>query len=118
MPERGLFVSRQIMRKGNIYSDIPERMPEEFFETLAISDKVRVERIVSDSHSSPEGFWYDQKENEWVMVVRGGAALRFEGEEELVVLKEGDWVRISAHVRHRVEWTNAGEKTVWLAVFY
>jgi cupin 2 domain-containing protein len=105
------------MRKGNIYSDIPDRVPEEIFETLAESEKMRVKRIISDSHASPEGFWYDQDENEWVMVLKGSAGLKFEG-EEMLVLNLGDWVDIPAHVRHRVEWTDPKEKTVWLAVFY
>ena len=48
------------MRKGNIYSVVPDRAPEEIFETLVDSGEVRVERIISDSHASPEGFWYDQ----------------------------------------------------------
>ena len=106
------------MRAGNLLSHIPERVPEEMFEKLAGAAGVRIERIVSDGHASPEGFWYDQEENEWVMVLRGSAGLRFEGEDRTVVLKPGCWVDIPAHVRHRVEWTDPKEKTLWLAVFY
>jgi cupin 2 domain-containing protein len=106
------------MRKGNIHSAIPDRLPEESFETLAGSDRARIERIVSDSHSSPEGYWYDQDRSEWVLLIEGSAALRFEGEDGLVFLKPGDWVDIPAHVRHRVEWTDPKEKTVWVVVFY
>jgi len=106
------------MRKGNIYSAIPDRLPEESFETLAGSEGVKIERIVSDSHSSPQGSWYDQDKNEWVLVLSGNAGLRFEGEEEMLILRPGDWVDIPAHVRHRVEWTDPKDKTVWLAVFY
>ena len=106
------------MRKGNIYSTVPDRMPEEIIETLADSGKVRIERIISDAHSSPEEFWYDQDENEWVLLLEGSAGLRFEESGEVLVLKPGDWVDIAAHVRHRVEWTDAKQKTVWLAVFY
>ena len=106
------------MRKGNIYSSVPERSPEEIFETLIDSGKIRIERIISDSNRSPEGFWYDQGESEWVMVLSGSAGLRFEGKDEVLVLKPGDWVDIPAHLRHRVEWTDPERKTVWLAVFY
>ncbi|MGA3116107.1 MAG: cupin domain-containing protein [Syntrophobacteraceae bacterium] len=106
------------MKKANIYSDVPDRVPEEIFETLAESGKVRVERIISDAHASPEGFWYDQDENEWVLLLQGSAALRFEKEDELHVLRPGDWVDIPAHQRHRVEWTDPKQKTLWLAVFY
>jgi cupin 2 domain-containing protein len=106
------------MRKGNIYSDIADQVPGEIFETLAESGKIRVERIISDSHASPESFWYDQDDNEWVLLLKGSAALRFEEKEGLVLLESGDWVDIPAHVRHRVEWTDPKQKTVWLAVFY
>jgi len=106
------------MRKGNVYSVVPDRLPDEIIETLVNSEKVRIERIVSDSHSSPEGFWYDQDENEWVMVMKGRAGMRFKGEDETIVLEAGDWIDIPARVKHRVEWTDPGCKTVWLAIFY
>lgn len=106
------------MRSGNIFSPIPEHLPREISETLAGTETVRVERIVSEGHASPEGFWYDQDENEWVLLLEGGAALRFEGEDEPLVLKPGDWIDIPAHAKHRVEWTHPSLKTVWVAVFY
>ena len=104
--------------QGNIYSAIPDYLPDEIMETLIDSGSVRIERIISDSHSSPENFWYDQIEGEFVLLLEGSAALRIEGEEELHFLKPGDWINIPAHVRHRVEWTDHDNKTVWLAVFY
>jgi cupin 2 domain-containing protein len=106
------------MRTGNTFSLIPEQVPDEIFEMLAGTGQVRIERIISDGHASPEGFWYDQDENEWVVLLQGRAGLRFEHETDLVVLKPGDWIDIGAHVRHRVEWTDPKQKTVWLAVFY
>ncbi len=106
------------MNRGSIFSQIPGHLPEEIFETLAGSDRVGIERIVSCGHSSPEGFWYDQDRTEFVLVVQGSAGLRFENHEQEVVLNPGDWVEIPAHAKHRVEWTEFGRKTVWLAVFY
>lgn len=106
------------MKKGNIYSPVAGGSAQEIFETLIDSGKVRIERIVSDSSRSPEGFWYDQEESEWVLVLEGSAGLRFEGDEEILVLNPGDWVEIPAHRKHRVEWTDPVQKTVWLAVFY
>jgi cupin 2 domain-containing protein len=108
-----------VVNMGNFFEDIPDRLREEIFTTLVESGGVRIEKIISDAHASPEGFWYDQEENEWVMVLRGSAAIRFAmKDEEVLVLKPGDWVDIPAHVRHRVEWTDADDKTVWVAVFY
>lgn len=77
---------------------------------------MRVERIVSRGHTSPDDFWYDQDEHEWVLVLSGRAVLRFEDGD--VALGPGEHVDIPAHVKHRVQWTSPGEDTVWLAVFY
>ncbi len=77
-----------------------------------------IERIVSTGQASPEGFWYDQPQGEWVLVLAGEARLRFVDEPTLRHLKAGDFVDIAAHRRHRVEWTAPDRPTVWLAVFY
>jgi cupin 2 domain-containing protein len=37
-------------------------------EVLLADRHIRIERIVSEGHASPEGFWYDQSEHEWVLV--------------------------------------------------
>ena len=87
-------------------------------EDLVDDGSVRIERIVSKGHASPEGFWYDQEDDEWVLLLEGSAGLLFEDEEEVVVLRRGDHLRIPAHRRHRVSWTAPGEETVWLAVYY
>jgi cupin 2 domain-containing protein len=67
---------------------------------------------------SPEGFWYDQDEAEWVVVLKGEAKLLFEDDHEPITMRPGDHVLIPAHRKHRVEWTTPDEPTVWLAVFY
>ena len=61
-------------------------------------------------------FWYDQTENEVVLLIQGAARLRFE--DSVSEMKPGDFINIPAHRKHRVEWTTPEEKTVWLAVFY
>jgi len=102
----------------NLFAGLPGELADELVDVLASGDGVRVERIVSTGQASPAGFWYDQAEAEWVVVLRGEAKLRFEGEAEARHMKAGDHVNIPAHARHRVEWTSAEEPTVWLAVFY
>ena len=56
--------------------------------------------------------------NEFVLVVQGSAGLKFEGEDDIVVLTAGDYLNIGSHVRHRVEWTDPSCETIWLAVHY
>ncbi len=101
---------------SNLFTDLPTNLPNELFSTLLEADNLRIERIVSHGHASPEGFWYDQDQHEWVIVLLGAARLSIDGEPK--ELKPGDCINIAAHQRHRVEWTTPGEPTVWLAVFY
>jgi cupin 2 domain-containing protein len=102
----------------NLLCHIPDALSEELAQTLLSAQSFRVERIVSRGHVSPPGFWYDQPENEWVLVVSGAARVRFENEDAGVELKAGDYVNIPAHRRHRVEWTAPDVDTVWLAIHY
>jgi cupin 2 domain-containing protein len=101
----------------NLLRNLPGASAAEIVERLAGSDTVRIERIVSHGQASPEGFWYDQDESEFVLVLAGAARLGFT-DGETIELKPGDWLDIAAHRRHRVEWTDPEQPTVWLAVFY
>jgi len=104
--------------KKSLFADIPENLPEELLETICSGNSVNIERIISRGHSSPPGFWYDQEKSEFVLVLQGKAGLSLEGEKEVLVLNPGDYLNISARKKHRVEWTDAREDTVWLAVHY
>ena len=103
---------------GSLFENIPAELPEEIFETICSTKRVKIERILSKGHSSPEGFWYDQEQNEFVLVLQGSAGLKIEGEDDIVILKAGDYLNIGSHVKHRVEWTDSSCETIWLAVHY
>ncbi len=100
----------------NIFSDIPSTLPEEVFEDILATEKLRVERILSYGHSSPAAGWYDQAENEWVMVLKGQGVIEFEC-GKIVTLSEGDFIHIAAGEKHKVLRTSPDEVTVWLAIF-
>jgi cupin 2 domain-containing protein len=102
----------------HLFADIPARLESEQVTTLLAAGALRIERIVSRGQKSPPGFWYDQDEAEWVIVLAGCARLRFEGEAAARDLAPGDYVHIPAHRRHRVEWTDPAQATIWLAVHY
>lgn len=106
------------MTTKSIFDDIPSGLPQELFTTLLFSRVLRVERIVSRGHASPPGFWYDQEESEWVVVLKGRAVVQFEGEPEPVELQLGSYLSIPAHARHRVVSTSSSEETIWLAIHY
>ncbi|MBX9829924.1 MAG: cupin domain-containing protein [Xanthobacteraceae bacterium] len=103
---------------GNLFAGISGALADEQITTLLSGPNVRIERIVSHGHSSPPGFWYDQDQPEWVIVVAGSAAVLFDGESAPRALRRGDYLHIPAHARHRVEWTDKDEPTIWIAVHH
>ena len=103
------------MKKNVFENIIIDKKQEQFFELIK-NDNIRIEKIVSNGQSSPINFWYEQKENEFVLILKGSAILEYEDKE--VNLKEGDYINITAFTKHRVKYTNKDEPTIWLAVFY
>ncbi len=106
------------MPLSNIFAGLPARLDAEWTEILARGRRCRLERIVSRGHRTPDGQWYDQDWDEWVVLLRGGATLCFADAAEPVALAPGDSLLIPAHRRHRVEATTAAEDTVWLALHF
>lgn len=102
----------------NLLSPLPDAEAAEAVDLLLTRPDLRIERIVSLGQASPPGFWYDQDEGEWVLLLAGAAQLRFEDEAEPRRLAPGDWLDIAPHRRHRVDWTDPVMPTVWLAIFY
>ena len=102
----------------NLFRDVPETLPDELFTELASGRSVRIIRIVSTGHTTPEGEWYDQEDTEWVVVLKGVARLGFADGRDDLEMGPGDHVLLPAHCRHRVTWTTPDEPTVWLAVHF
>jgi len=103
---------------NNIFSGIKNQSPEEIFETIIKTNQCKIERIISSGQSTEKGKWYDQDVDEWVIVLKGSAGLLFESNNVKIIMKPGDYVNIPAHQKHRVEWTDANEETIWLAIYY
>ena len=101
----------------NIYADIPSSLPNEMFNALISNENIRIKRILSHGHSSPEEGWYNQDENEWVMVLEGQGVIEFE-DGRVVTLSKGDYINIAGREKHKVVGTVENVVTIWLAVFY
>ena len=127
--EHGLWVRPKQMFSETVEvdgKDVPRFLPlgssgeqigesvKDIFDVQAAD--VRIERTVSHGHASPEAFWYDQDQHEWVVVLKGVARLGFE--DGMVEMKPGDFVNTWAHRKHRAEWTTPDEPTIWPAVHY
>ncbi len=107
---------------GNIWdiSTLPHPMDKEDFQDIFKSNTVRIERIVSTGQISPPNFWYNQEENEWVIVLKGKAILNMQDNHGAItkhILNAGDYINIPPHTKHRVDYTDTHAPTIWLAVF-
>ncbi len=102
---------------NNLFNRIPKNLENEIFEQLVKSDNVLIERIISKGHTSPKSGWYEQEQNEWVIVLKGEAILSF-ADESSIKLREGDYLNIEAYRKHKVEWTEPNTETIWLAIHY
>lgn len=105
------------MAIDNLFKALPSTLPDEVFNTLLSDKNIRIERILSQGHCSPENDWYDQAESEWVMLVKGEATLEYEDGTQITMMT-GDYLNIPAHVKHRVLWTHPDKVSIWLAIFY
>ncbi len=103
------------MKSHNLFAGIPEQLPEELFDTLLQRKGVKLERIVSHGHTTAPGEWYDQPQDEWVLLLSGSATLKFDNGKSHH-LAPGDYLLIPAQRRHRVEATDEQERSVWLAL--
>lgn len=104
--------------QDNLFAAMPEELAAEQAVALLTTPDLRIGRIVSTGQASPPGFWYDQEWAEWVVLLSGTAAVRFEGEAAPRELEPGSYLHIPAHVRHRVERTSTSPPAVWLAVYW
>ena len=101
----------------NLFADIPPLLPEERFDTIYATEELLIERIISRGHSTPPGFWYEQKRHEWVCLLCGSARLAFD-DAEPCALGPGEHIDLPAGLRHRVDWTAPNTASIWLAVHY
>jgi len=105
------------VKVNNIFAQIPAGLEQEVLETLVENKAMCIERIISKGHTSPPCGWYDQANNEWVIVLKGEAIISFADEAD-IRLVAGSYIDIAAHKKHRVSWTDPDVETVWLAVHY
>lgn len=73
-------------------------------------------QIVSFGNTSPTDFWYEQTEDEWVVVLSGEGEIEWVNGEKLK-LKQGDSIFIPSYKKHRVSYTSKNPPCIWLAIY-
>ncbi|MHC1774438.1 MAG: cupin domain-containing protein [Lentimicrobium sp.] len=103
------------MKPANIF-DIKntEGRVSEVFETL-VEGSAKIERIISHGQITPENEWFDQDNDEWVILLQGQATILIEDIGEMYLLA-GSYLLIPAHHKHRVTYTSESPACIWLAV--
>ncbi|MEC4986924.1 MAG: cupin domain-containing protein, partial [Oscillatoria sp. PMC 1076.18] len=95
---------------------LPSKLGEsEIFESLLTGRNILIERIISTGQITPEGEWYNQEKDEWVVLLQGEAKLAY-ADASSRDLKAGDYVFLPAHKKHRVEYTSSEPPCIWLAI--
>ncbi|QLE87786.1 cupin domain-containing protein [Shewanella sp. Scap07] len=89
----------------------------EHFEDIVNQANVRIERIVSFGQQSPQSGWYEQAQQEWVVVLKGRGIVSYDDGREFD-LSNGDSLLIPAQQKHKVSFTDPEQATIWLAVFF
>ena len=102
---------------GNIFRELADASETEVFQPLWEQSDVLIERIVSRGQRSAPDTWYEQDRHEWVLLLKGAAKIRWEDGSE-TELNQGDYVAIQARQKHRVEWTDPNQDTIWLAIHF
>ncbi len=90
---------------------------DELFDKLLEGKRFIVNRIVSPSMPEGDVKWYDQEEDEWLVLLQGEASIEYsDGKKKM--LKPFDILNIPAHCRHRVAYTSSEPLAVWLTIHY
>ena len=108
---------KRMIEIGKIYNLAARFFYKEITETLIYQGAVRIERIISTGQCSPNNFWYDQAENEWVCVLQGEGVIEWQNGSRNI-LKPGDWVFVPPHEKHRDHSTTSKPPCIWLAFFW
>lgn len=86
---------------------------KEQFDTLLKTENLHIEKITSNGQTSSQ--WYEQDQDEWVLLLEGEGRLLFEDKRE-IILKKGEFIHIEKMKRHKVTYT--ASPTVWLAIHF
>ena len=105
------------IKPDNIFKSIPENLDNEVFDLLIQNENVKIERIVSKGHTSPTSGWYDQEQDEWLVILKGEAIILFIDGTEFN-LTVGSYLNIPAQMKHKVKWTDPDAETIRLAIHY
>lgn len=90
---------------------------KEHFEQLCSAQHARIERIISRGHATPDGQWYEQDKDEWVILLKGEARLEF-ADEKQIELQAGDYILLPAGMKHRVSYTSKDPECIWIGVHF
>jgi cupin 2 domain-containing protein len=105
------------IKTQNIFKTNPEKPNEEIFEIILNNKNLKLERIITNGQTTPPGEWYNQENDEWVVLIQGSALILFEN-EKFIILNKGDHILIPKNCKHRVQWVDSNQECIWLALHF
>ena len=95
----------------NIFKNLKYDLTKETIDEIFSSPKIRVERITSSGQTTD---WFNQDENELVILLEGEAIIQFLDKE--LTIKKGDVINIPSNQIHKT--INLSNTCLWLCIFY
>jgi len=95
----------------------PENISEEIFEEIIQGNTFKMERIISPHLPKGDSKWYNQRNNEYVILLQGEAKIELV-DSEIISLKKGDGFLIKSFTKHRVAYTSKNPLAIWLTIHY
>jgi len=99
----------------NLLDNIPFTSKNEIFNTIISNDNIKIERIISYGQTTPKDYWYNQEEDEFVLILKGDAKIQYD-DGSIHILNTNDSLYIQSHQKHKVTYT--ANPTIWLAIFF
>lgn len=98
---------------NNLFIPNTDNPSEEILESLLQLPNIKIQKITSHGQTSDE--WYEQEEDEWVVIIEGEGELTFE-DGRVIRLGKGEYIHIPRMQKHKV--TYCASPTIWLAIHY
>ena len=101
----------------NFFETFEEKPTEEIIEKILENKNLKLERIITNGQITPPGEWYNQENDEWVLLLKGSALILFE-DFETKTLNSGDYILIPKFYKHRVQWVDPHNECIWIALHF
>jgi len=103
--------------RKNFFEQKEVKDGKEDFSNIFSSRGLQIKRIISKGYRTPETKWLKDDTDEFVILLRGSASIRFFN-GEIKRMKSGDYLHIPSGTKHKVTYTSKKPCCYWLAIHF